>query len=104
MSVIEDIFRGKYHPSDVKPDSEEFRTAEARVVELAQKLEETFSAEQKAWWKDFITNTMITQELYSLEYYRRGVIFGTMLMEEVLGARKQEPSGTVPEGHISETH
>ncbi len=84
--MIERIFRGNYHPCDtIKPDSEEFRLAEAEAFKLSSQLEDSLSAEQKAMWEAFLDTNSVSVELYALEYYRHGVIFGARLMAEILG-------------------
>lgn len=86
MSEIERLFRGMLHPcDDAKPDSEEFRTAQATAYELSDKLEDTLTEEQKALWDAFLDNRSVTQELYALEYYRQGFISGARLVVDVLG-------------------
>ena len=86
MSMIERVFRGSYHPCDtIKPDSEEFRLAEAEAFKMSTRLEDSLSEEQKAMWEAFLDNNTVSNELYALEYYRHGVIFGARLMAEILG-------------------
>ena len=86
MSMIERIFRGSYHPCEtIKPDSEEFRLADAAAFELSRQLEETLTDKQKAMFEAFLDNHAVSTEFYALEYYRHGVIFGAALMAELLG-------------------
>ena len=88
MSMIERIFRGSYHPCEtIKPDSEEFRLADAAAFELSRQLEETLTDKQKAMFEAFLDNHAISTELYALEYYRHGVIFGASLTAEILGQK-----------------
>ncbi len=93
--MIERIFRGNYHPCDtIKPDSEEFRLAEAEAeaFKLSSQLEDSLSAEQKAMWEAFLDTNSVSVELYALEYYRHGVIFGARLMAEILGREIPAPA------------
>ena len=86
MSEIECIYRGLLHPVDtVKPDSEEFRSAQAASYDLSDRLEQSLSEEQKALWEGFLDSGSTVHELYALESYRTGVVFGVRLALEIFG-------------------
>ena len=84
MTAIEQIFRGVLHPCDsIKPNTKEFHSAQAAAYDLSDKLEATLTPEQKKLWEGFLDNRSVMQELYALECYRQGVIFGARLAEEI---------------------
>ena len=86
MSEIERIYRGLLHPVDtVKPDSEEFRSAQAASYDLSDRLEQSLSEEQKDMWEGFLDSGSTVHELYALESYRAGVVFGVRLALEIFG-------------------
>ena len=86
MSEIERIYRGLLHPVDtVKPDSEEFRSAQAASYDLSDKLEQSLSEEQNGLWEGFLDSSSAVHELYALESYRAGIVFGARLALEIFG-------------------
>jgi hypothetical protein len=86
MSIIEQIWDGRYYPSEtIKPTSELYHQRKADYFAVAEELDAQLTGQQKELLTKFLDVQAGTEDLINYEFFYQGMVTGVQLYRELLG-------------------